>query len=599
MKKLLLTLALGLWTLDLPAQINYVGTFTGPLTGNADTATTASFATLLYPEPWETFLSSGNFYWRPGGATGDFTHDIRFATNGPLVAAAGFSDVAPPGGNHPTNTFTGPVTATNSPGANQFAGTFIGSLTGNATSATTATGATNLAREVTPEQFGGKADLVALNNCFITNGSKLLFCPTANFTSNDVGKTYLLYNRVLYAGATPNNIAYTNGTIIGVSNATELSLSLNAPDTESGTAMFRYGTENTAAFQAVANLVTLSSNNPNQSVTVDVFLSGWYLLAGPCIYRNSQESSVIHFPSLSVVNTNQHPMIHFRGPVHAMGGDTAQNGPSSWTGAGIFCGTWPSNTCVLPGGSGCCVFGGCNNTNGATYLTYFFSTLNVEFENITFREPYYELLSMLNFRWGGGLWVNGCAFDVDFPPGALILWGSAGTQPYNTGNTYHSVAIYLPDDGNNAEDNVNDCWIWNYWLGIYAKENAKISSSFLGNCENAIMVGYTGPDGVCLTADTLAFCQTNLWGDATVTGAGGAVVYVSGLVIAQNNASQTTFIFDPGNILHVYGWVDDALNGSLPHFYNGSSTPAYTGTLSVTGSTLYVTNGLLLRTSTP
>ncbi len=448
---------------------------------------------------------------------------------------------------------------------------------------------------VTPEQYGGKGDLVALNDCTFTNGLANLYSPTASFKSTDVGKTCILYNRDANPGGTPNNYAYTNCTIAALVDSNDVTLSITIPDTETGSGMFRYGTDNTAAFQAIANLVALTNNAVNQTIQINCALNGWYLINGTCIQRWAQESSIIHFPVTGVQFTNQHPRIVFDGQTPSYLADTRQAGPSSWTGSGIYTGGYPTNTILLPLGNGCCVFGGCFNTNLNTSsdAANNFSTLNVIFKNLTFREAYAEYLTMMNFRWGGGLGIYNCGFDVDYPVGALAGW-ALGIDPYYTGNNNQSVAVYFPEEGNNAWNDFQNSWVFNYWGGVVGAENLKVQFSFITQCGgHALGLGQAPNDAaIFLTAVTLPFNQTNIFVDPNIPAAGvpQCEIMASGVnVIKSPNGNTKAFIVDPGTHIHVTGVL--SLDG-VPGY-------ASMATNTVVLTYPHVTNGIVTWTINP
>lgn len=291
----------------------------------------------------------------------------------------------------------------------------------------------------------------------VTSGSPTLTSASANFTSEDVGKSLVIYSDAY-------NTNYVICTISAVGSTTSATLSTNIPWAGTGL-MANYGFDATIPIQSAIDYCY--ANGVHQ-----LLLSNeWYMAAGLLSHTGTNQDSVFSFPHASYTQTNKLFVLQIKGVSPAnfdFSGYFQYAAPRS--GSGIYCPTKQTAT------TNCIVFG-MSNTNTT------FTSFGVDFQNIAFCEPCAPQLTVINDAWGGRLTAERCSWFPDFSAGKInAVWGGNG-----------ATAIVLPFSGNSAVNGLSDCSIINFDTAIHASEHAYCDNVLVGaNVLGLMTEGGTG-----------------------------------------------------------------------------------------------------------
>ena len=302
--------------------------------------------------------------------------------------------------------------------------------------------------------FGAKADAVTVYDGTFTSGSNIFGSASSNFTSANIGQTV-----ILQLSATSRQVLTFTG--LGA-DAQHMIMSANATANSSAYAfgITTYGTENTLALR---NAVTASING---TLILD---GGTYIVTGAPL-DSSTINAIFEVPFITTANSANLSLTVKGVGVPAFALENTPQVPGL-SGTILYC----TNQTVS--GTNPCVFGCVSSTYAGG--SWGFAQTCFRLEGVTIRQPANPFMSGINWLKGGGLEVDNCAFDLDFP-----FSSAANLVP--DPNTGAAVAIICPKSNNNAWVKITNTYVYGYNTGFYLGEHSEVDHSFIDFCRVGI-----------------------------------------------------------------------------------------------------------------
>ena len=289
--------------------------------------------------------------------------------------------------------------------------------------------------------FGAKGDGVFLYDAVISSGSPNLASATANWTSSDVGKSIEVNN-----GSTGASVVIS--TIKTITDANHVVLNANASATVSSAGFIEYGTDDTAAINALITTVTNAGGG-------NIFYPcGVYILNG-ALGGTQGENALIQLPVIAQGGTQ--PLITLE-----FDGCTANQAPiedgfvsNIMQGGSILYGM------TTESGSSPAIISGPLSLGGFDNVTFISRNLTVR----TRQNPLYSALMLSQV-------ANSALYNVRVD----VQQGPATTNP--TFPTHSgSRGISMGWIGNFGTQVIQDSTIKGYYAGIYGVEHLRIATS--------------------------------------------------------------------------------------------------------------------------
>ena len=343
----------------------------------------------------------------------------------------------------------------------------------------------------TPEQFGAKADIQTVLDMSSTNGSQIVYSPSANFTSADVGKIMVVYTTLW-------DTNYTYSIITNIVSAHQVQLSNACIATLNG-GKARWYSDNVPAIQAFFNYLVLNK------IPKGMLTNGCYGLGGQwtlfCTNSDAHNTNIygliqIGFPWMrDWVTTNLYQNLTVGGvssQVERANGFFSAN-TAGQTGASFFCAT-PG---VVGRNDHVFTFSGTNSSGNPL-----FSVLNSTINNVACYAPQCPTFGWFDNTYGGTILIEDSEIGVD-----QLDWNHSIQKDQETNQPPGVEAITLGRMSNNGNQCVKHCEIYGYTKGIDSREWGFIDgSTVIHRCQTGLMVSQGLPTysqhtifDVCLT----------------------------------------------------------------------------------------------------
>jgi hypothetical protein len=287
----------------------------------------------------------------------------------------------------------------------------------------------------------------------VSSGSHLAL-TSGTLTADDIGKLIVL---------NPGASAHEFSTIATFIDSTHATLA----DTVTNFTAKRcvLGTDNSAAFRTA---ITEAYDRAGAAIELD---GGIYLTGGAF---DGTMNAILVIPDSTY---NGLPII-FRGPIPApsLYNDYATDAALAWNGTMIY---------VAAAGSGSDPAWMRPYRSAAQAEAGNLTHTSVSFENVLLRSPVNRSLSILDFRYGGGLELSGSSLDTDFD--------AFNTFPVPTRD--HS-AVFFPQSGNSSWCRMSRGCVVGYYKAIAGSEHVVLDSVNIFNNFAGIFLG----DGTGITA---------------------------------------------------------------------------------------------------
>jgi hypothetical protein len=416
--------------------------------------------------------------------------------------------------------------------------------------------------------YGGTNLTTRLYDTRATNGSAVIYSASAAFTSADVGKMIRLYKDA-------TNMTFFDSTISSVTSATQITMNASSPITFTGQAV--YGNNNFAAVTNAYNAANLAGGG-----TV-LFDAGEYLISGP-YQSDGYYDSVFKLPATFIRGsaTNRTVAIEFMGayaPVLSV--SSQSNGPSE-TGTILYMMATNNPASGRPQA----LFA--HNYPGDKALEQY------TFRNLVFRQPVRPQLSAIYCEAGGGLIVENCVADVDYPRNYLTTSGLGTTNQFvPTFNVYtnYITGFRFPTVANNSDSQIRNCMVFGYEIGYVMGEHTRGYSLNAQYCGGAFGFDASGSkSGPQLKGGQALCCRygfVSMTTNTVVSDSYESWVQVEDVELELHDWVTST-IYNPGKNLRgrIHFLNDQGTNviDSLLEVKDGTlRTKTETGTLRVTG----------------
>jgi hypothetical protein len=299
-----------------------------------------------------------------------------------------------------------------------------------------------------PETYGAKGDGKVIGDAAITAGTAILTSASANFTSADVGKTFML-NGALGAAAKP-----LITTILSQQSGMQVTLSANATATVTGGAAV-YGTDDTAAINsAVTAAVTYAEAN-NYHAQVIYGPNVYVLAAAPVTSASPSQSAQIPLPWPAVDGSSRKLILEFIGTGN---GEATQY----WEGKIPNVQGTILASCYYNSSGTSSVIGG---PNASTGLTGGFANVKPVMTGLTIVIPWTNQAIDMDFRYCASASVDRCSF-MSF---ASVLAGQAPLA--STIQSTSSTGIYMPIQNNNADNTIGTVTVESHGYAVASGEH--------------------------------------------------------------------------------------------------------------------------------
>lgn len=413
--------------------------------------------------------------------------------------------------------------------------------------------------------YGAKGDGQIITDATMTNGTAVLTSATGAFTAADAGK-YIMVNQ----GGTNSATAPLLTTILSYQSATQVTLAANCTSAVTN-APAAWGTDDTAAINAAVTAATAyATSSTNQGPFTAQILFGpqiYVLGTGPTqstspFHQNAQ----IPLPVPDVTGAGRKLILEFTGAAEA-------SAPQYWEDAipnlqgtvllsmqvGAPSGTF-GNQSVIGGPS----------TN--TSLTGGFANIKPVINRITIAVPWNAQSRGMDFQFCAAASVPNASYQAFAPvnlPGSSIGGPYLSHKPTNT----NGVALYMPQDGNNA-----DCFVGSftaecapYGVGFGEHFNAQqLCLVYMGQSAILIQIGGAHYHGGTILQCAGEACTNVL----TITGSSGGqyplfigLLNVETLITADivdsNNCLYGTIYWESGDFSRTTPTVTGAANLQL------------------------------------
>lgn len=374
----------------------------------------------------------------------------------------------------------------------------------------------SLARVFYLSDYGGRADGVTLYDAVFTNGSPNLSSVSASFTSADVNKSI-----VLQLSSTSRQVL----TITTVTDATHVVLSGNATASSSAYTygITTYGTENTAAIQAVINALGTGGGK--------ILLDGGVYLCTGSLSNTSTLNSVFALPNITYDPLGSgSPSITFEGvcPPDTAFFNPGQRPPLS--GTVIYCTNQgvtgsPSALGSYPSIFACAKYAAQVAYPTSNYTTYWgsYNTCLVV-RNITLRQPAAPVMNCIQWANGGTLVIDHVSCDLDVP--------YSSTSNYTPQPPTNCAAIITPQYLSAYWTTIDNLYAYGYGFGVAACDSTSMHHCVFEMCG----LGTAAIGGV--NALQISDTMFNRCNPAISDGFGTCTLYATGIGIQSNRTTQ-------------------------------------------------------------
>jgi hypothetical protein len=180
-----------------------------------------------------------------------------------------------------------------------------------------------------------------------------------------------------------------------------------------------------------------------------------------------------------------------------------------------------------------------------------FTHTTAMFENILFRTPVNPSIHVLNFRYGGGLDIDRCSFDVEFT--------NYSTMPVPT-NAFS--AVIFPGSGNSAWARMRRFAITGYYRAIEAGEHVSLIEGHMTDNRTGLFLeeGYGVQLISVLFTECIRCIEVDPESSYPVINAAN-VEFEAALAVGGNNLFNTTHIIHENRMGSENGYVAGTISG--------------------------------------